>query len=187
MHLGDNAGMHAAAQMCQAATRKSWEAFDLLDLCRPQRRDPALGQISFIAESAGIAKIPRCLQLRNAANAFAVMEFLHRRRPDTCVLFWSFLACSRGIDIQANAGMNRYNTPIRDLNLLAFQVDDLPNFPKASRLNSAFVRDVRGDLQFRAIDIAQDRRIQPRRRRSYLDVHCPGQEKCRQGQRPSQP
>ena len=65
------------------------------------------------------------------------------------------------INIYANARVDGHDKPIGRLDLLAFEVESLAQFPKASGLDSSFPRHMCGDLNFPAIGVGQNARVEP--------------------------
>jgi hypothetical protein len=57
--------------------------------------------------------------------------------------------------------MDRDDQPIERLDLLAFEVESLPQFPKSPGLDPTFPRDMCGDLNFPAIGVGQNARVEP--------------------------
>jgi hypothetical protein len=70
--------------------------------------------------------------------------------------------------------MDGHDRPIRRLDLLAFEVESLPQFPEAPGLDPALSRDMCGDLNFPAICVGQNARVEPGRCGAHLNMECTG-------------
>jgi hypothetical protein len=54
-----------------------------------------------------------------------------------------------------------HDKPIGRLDLLAFEVESLPHFPKGSGLDPTFPRYMCGDLNLQSISVGQNARVEP--------------------------